>query len=49
MLDREEIRARVGAELDAAIGYSDSELSADRIEATEFYLGKQFNTLPDGK
>ena len=49
MLDREEIRARVGAELDAAIGYSDSELSADRIEATEFYLGKQFNTVPDGK
>lgn len=49
MMDNSEIRARLSAEVDAAVGYADSQLSEDRIEATEYYLGKQFNTVPDGK
>ena len=49
MMDNSEIRARLSAEIDAAVGYADSQLSEDRIEATEYYLGKQFNTVPDGK
>ncbi|MGA0335286.1 MAG: WVD2 family protein [Luminiphilus sp.] len=49
MIDNDEIRARLSAEIDAAVGYADSQLSEDRIEATEYYLGKQFNSVADGK
>ncbi len=41
MMDREEIRARLNGEFDAAVGYSDSTLSADRLQAAEFYQGAQ--------
>ena len=49
MLDRDQISDLLSAEVDAAVGYSDSQLSADRIEATDFYLGKPFNSVPEGK
>jgi hypothetical protein len=49
VLDRDQISQLLSNEVDAAVGYSDSQLSADRIEATDYYLGKPFNSVPEGR
>lgn len=49
MMDREEIRARLNSEFEAAVGYSDSQLSSDRQEATDYYLGRPWNTPAEGR
>ena len=45
----DDLKKRLEDELAAAVGYADSQFAADRIEAVNFYLGKQFNTVPTGR
>ena len=45
----DDLKKRLEDELAAAVGYADSQFADDRIEAVNFYLGKQFNTVPSGR